>query len=240
VTARINRGMALAAGLGTRMGALRQRLPKPLVEVAGRSLLDRVLDRFAEAGVTEAVVNTHYKGEMIAEHLGVRRDPRIEISHEADLLETGGGVANALMSLGPGPFFVANSDALWTDGPVPALARLAAAWDEARMDALLLLHPAAAVPGYDRQGDYFLEPSGRARRRRADETAPLLFAGVQVLHPRLFAGEPVAKYSLVRLYDKAEAAGRLYGLEHDGAWYHVGTPESIAETEARLAVPSGS
>lgn len=239
MSARITRGMVLAAGLGTRMGALRQRLPKPLVEVAGRSLLDRVLDRFAAAGVTEAVVNIHYKGEMIAEHLGGRSAPRIETSPEAELLETGGGVANALDRLGPGPFFVANADALWTDGPVPTLARLAAAWDDARMDALLLLYPATA-PGYGRQGDYFLEASGRARRRRQEAKAPLLFAGVQVLHPRLFAGEPVAKYSLVRLYDKAEAAGRLYGIEHDGGWFHVGTPESIAETEARLAALSGS
>lgn len=227
--------MVLAAGLGLRMRPLTEKTPKPLVDVAGRTLLDRVLDHFVTAGIANAVVNTHYKGEMIARHLMDRTAPAIELSHEDDLLETGGGVRNALPLLGDGPFVVANSDALWFDGPTNALARLAYYWDDAAMDALLLVYPTVGAVGYAGSGDFFLDPDGPLRRRGEQEITPFLFTGVQMLHPRLFEGAPDAKFSLNVLYDRASAAGRLFGIRHDGLWFHVGTPEHLARAEAELA-----
>ena len=232
---RVETAMVLAAGLGKRMRPLTGKKPKPLVELAGRTLLDRALDRLEEAGVTRIVVNSHYKGAMIAKHLAGRGD--IVLSPEKELLETGGGVKAALPHLGKKPFFVVNSDAVWRDGPAPALARLAAQWDGKAMDALLLLVPTPAVPGANisDRGDYHMEPDGLARRRAEGEVAPFLFGGIQILHPRLLEGAPDGAFSLNILYDKAEAAGRLYAMRHDGDWYHVGTPAELAETEAELA-----
>lgn len=231
----VRRAMVLAAGLGKRMRPLTDRIPKPLVEVAGRTLLDRALDHFQAFGIGTAVVNLHHKGDQVVEHLKSRRRPEIVFSQEDVLLETGGGVAKALGALGESPFFVANSDALWLDGSTPALARLAAAWAEDDMDVLLLLHAAAGAIGYDGPGDYFLDPAGRLRRRGGDEAAPFVFTGVQLLHPRLFADGPRGKFSLSVLYDRAQAAGRLFGLRHDGFWSHVGTPEALGQVEAALA-----
>lgn len=226
--------MVLAAGLGTRLRPLTLNLPKPLVEVGGRALLDHAIDRLALAGVAEVVVNAHYRGAMIAAHLARRDHPRITISEEAELLDTGGGVRQALPLLGEA-FFVVNSDILWMDGREPALARLAAAFDPEQTDAVLLLQPTVGAVGYDGTGDYFLDPFGRPRRRREREVAPYLFAGVQLLHRRLFHGVDERVFSLVSLYDRAEAAGRLGAIAHDGEWYHVGTPEGLAATRARLA-----
>lgn len=233
MTAPIRRGMALAAGLGLRMRPITERMPKPLVPVGGRTMLDRVLDHFDAYGLEQIVVNTHYKGEMIRDHLASRRD--ILLSHEELLLETGGGVRKALPHLGPDAFFVANSDILWTDGPRPALTRLAEAWDGTRMDALLLLQPTATAYGYDGAGDFSLGGDGRPRRRRDGETTPFLFAGVQILHPRLFADSPEGKFSLNVVYDRALAQGRLSAIVHDGAWYHVGTPAALDEVNGLLA-----
>ncbi len=224
--------MVLAAGLGLRMRPITLTTPKPMVEVAGRGMLDRALDHLTAAGVERLVVNTHWLGDKIRAHLAARAD--ITIVHEPDLLETGGGVANALPLLGEAPFYVVNADIVWTDGPVPALARLAGAWDDALMDALLLTQPTATAVGYDGAGDFFLAADGRLRRRTGDEVSPLLFSGVQILHPRLFEGAPSGKFSLNLLYDRALAAGRLFGLVHDGGWYHVGTPEALPEVEALL------
>jgi len=218
----ITSAMVLAAGLGTRMRPLTDDRPKPLIALAGRTLIDRVLDHLQAAGVTRIVVNIHYKGEMIAAHLAGR--PGIVLSPEETRLETGGGVRNALPHLGDGPFFVVNSDAVWLDGPSPILARMMRCWDDASMNALLLLQRTAAIRGDVGQGDYFLDSEGRARRRQESRVAPYLFAGVQILHPRLFADAPDGAFSLNLLYDRAEAAGRLHGLVHDGEWYHVGTP----------------
>lgn len=229
-----DRGMVLAAGLGLRMRPITETIPKPLIEVAGRTLLDRVLDHFAAAGIVRAVVNTHYLGGMIAGHLKGRSAPKIELSHEDDLLETGGGVKKALPLLGEGPFFVANSDALWIDGPQNALGRLAALWDDTALDGLLLLHPTVSGVGYDGAGDFFLDPAGMLRRRGEGEIAPFLFAGVQILHPRLFDDAPDGRFSLNVLYDRAIAAGRLHGVRHDGLWYHVGTPSHLAQADAAL------
>lgn len=230
----VTSGMVLAAGLGLRMRPITERMPKPLVMVAGRCLLDRALDHYADAGLARAVVNTHYLGEQIAAHVAKRTQPAIVLSHEPALLETGGGVLNALPLLGPAPFFVTNSDALWLNGPVPALTRLARAWNGAIMDALLLLSVIPGTLGYEGRGDFTMDGLGRLRRRAERGIAPFLFTGVQILHPRLFEGEAPGKWSLNRVYDKALAAERLYGLRHDGAWYHVGDPAGLAAVEARL------
>ncbi len=226
--------MVLAAGLGKRMRPLTDDLPKPLVVLAGRTLLDRALDRLAAAGVGQIVVNSHYRADMIAAHLAGRAD--ITLSPEEVLLETGGGVQAALPHLGTGPFFVVNSDAVWRDGPTPALERLAGHWNDETMDALLLMVPTPAIAGgtVNDKGDYHLEPDGRARRRGEGDIAPFLFGGIQVLHPRLFEGAPDGPFSLNVLYDRAEAAGRLHGMRHDGDWYHVGTPGDLAVAEAEL------
>ena len=230
-----DKAMVLAAGLGTRMRPHSGALPKPLVEVGGRSLIDRALDRLQAAGVATVAVNTHYMAAQIEAHLARRKAPRIVISHEPELLETGGGVLNALPDLVPGPFYVLNCDAVWTEGSRPALARLAAAWDDRVMDALLLLHPTERVGGYDGTGDYFLDPDSRPRRRGAGKVAPFLFAGVQMLHRRLFHHAPDGRFSLNLLYDRAQAAGRLSAIVHDGDWFHVGTAGGVKLAARALA-----
>jgi MurNAc alpha-1-phosphate uridylyltransferase len=230
--------MVLAAGKGLRLRPITLSRPKPLVEVAGQAMLDGVLDRLVEAGVAEAVVNTHHLGHMIEGHLMSRKAPRIRISREETLLETGGGVKKALPLLGSRPFYAINGDVIWRDGKTPALRRLAEAWDEEAMDVLLLLQPTASAIGYEGKGDFVMDQLGWLRRRREGEVAPLLFAGLQILRHSLFADTPDGPFSLNLLYDRALAAGRLHGLRHDGAWYHVGTPEDLARVEAALA-PGG-
>ncbi len=233
----IGSAMILAAGLGTRMRPLTDKRPKPLVTLAGRTLLDWAFDRLQAVGIGHVVVNTHYRAEMIQAHLDGRDG--IVLSHEEERLETGGGVRRALPRLGAGPFFVINSDAVWLDARQPALARLAAAWRDARMDALLLLQPVDRAHGYAGRGDYHRAADGTLRRRGTAGTAPYLFAGVQILHPRLFDGAPDGPFSLNLLYDRAQKAGRLFGLAHDGEWFHVGTPEDLARTEAALVRRAG-
>jgi N-acetyl-alpha-D-muramate 1-phosphate uridylyltransferase len=225
--------MVLAAGLGTRMRPITDRIPKPLVALGGKALLDHAIDRLAEAGVPRLVVNVHYKAEMIASHLEGRRHPVIALSVEDELLETGGGILKALPLLDD-VFYVVNSDVFWLDGKVPALQRLAAAWDAQRLDALLLLQRTTTALGYEGVGDFIVDPLGGVRRRREREVAPHLFAGVQIAHRRLFTGEKPGKFSINRLWDRALAAGRLAAIVHDGEWYHVGTPDGLAATRARL------
>jgi MurNAc alpha-1-phosphate uridylyltransferase len=222
------------------MRPLTDKLPKPLVEVAGEAMLDTILDRLQAQGITKVVVNLHYLGAMIEAHLAGRRSPSIVFSPEDDLLETGGGVAKALPLLGEAPFFVLNGDVCWLDGRTPALTRLAAAWDETEMDALLLLHPTCSAFGYAGIGDYLMDPVGRLKRRQERQIAPFIHAGIQILHPRLFAGVPAGSFSLNRLYDKAQEAGRLWGLRHDGEWYHVGTPGELRAVEDALHHLAGS
>jgi MurNAc alpha-1-phosphate uridylyltransferase len=224
--------MVLAAGLGLRMRPITLTLPKPLVPVAGRTMLDRVLDHLDQTGADLKVVNLHWLGETIRSHLDGQ--PDIVFSDEKELLETGGGVAKALPLLGADPFFVCNADIIWTDAGEPALSRLARAFDPARMDGLLLLSPVATAFGYEGRGDFHLGADGRLTRRKPDETTPFLFAGVQILHPRLFDFHPGGAFSLNLLYDKAIAAGRLFGVVHEGGWYHVGTPAALSEAEALL------
>ena len=227
--------MVLAAGLGLRMRPLTLTLPKPLLEIAGRTMLDRVLDHLDAVGCAHKVVNLHWLGETVRRHLAGRAD--IAFSEEPDLLETGGGVAQALPLLGSGPFYVCNADIVWRDGPYSALARLADSFDPVRMDGLLLLQPVEKAFGYEGLGDFHLSDSGRLSRRRPQERAPLLFSGVQILHPRLFADSPKGAFSLNLLYDRAMAAGRLFGLIHDGGWYHIGTPQALADAAPLLAAP---
>jgi len=234
VTAPLRSGMVLAAGLGMRMRPLTETVPKPLVELNGRTLLDHAIDRLARAGVERVVVNVHYKAEMVTAQLARRSQPMIEISREAELLDTGGGVAHALPLLDEA-FFVLNSDAFWLDGEDSTLPRLSRAFDRERMDAVLVLQETATAVGYEGCGDYFLDTSGRPQRRGERETAPYLFAGIQALHRRLFDGMSDRVFSLVRLFDRAERSGRLQAIVHTGKWYHVGTLDGLAMTRLSLA-----
>lgn len=230
------RAMVLAAGRGERMRPITDTMPKPLVKVGGQAMLDQVLDRLAAAGVERAVVNVHYLADQIERHLATRQQPQIVISDErAELLDTGGGVVKALGELGREPFFHVNSDTLWIDGVKPNLTRLAEAFDAGRMDALLLLAPAAGSIGYGGRGDFNMEPDGQLKRRTEQEVAPYVYAGAAVLSPTLFVGAPTGPFSLTRLFDRAEAAGRLHGLRLEGVWMHVGTPDAIALAEAAIA-----
>jgi N-acetyl-alpha-D-muramate 1-phosphate uridylyltransferase len=231
----IERAMVLAAGLGKRMRPLTDTVPKPLVQVAGKALIDHVLDKLAEAGVTQAVVNVHYHAGQIEAHLKGRTRPRIVISDERDeILDTGGGVVKGLPHLGSAPFFHMNSDTLWIEGVTPNLSRLAAQFDPARMDILLLLASTASSIGYEGRGDFAMAPDGRLARRGEREVAPFVYAGAAVLAPAIFADAPEGAFSLNRLFDRAAQAGRLYGLRLEGTWMHVGTPLAIQAAEAAI------
>lgn len=229
--------MILAAGLGTRMRPLTEKTPKPLIDVSGRSMLARVFDHLDRTNVIRRVVNIHWLGDLIVRSLKDRADVVFSDESEA-LLETGGGVRRALPLLGHDPFYVLNADIVWTDGAEASLVRLARFFDPERMDALLLLEPLDRAFGYDGKGDFFQEEDGRLRRRASDEIAPFLFAGAQILHPRLFEGAPDGAFSLNLLYDKAAASGRLFGLAHDGDWYHIGDPAALFAAE-KLIAPFG-
>jgi N-acetyl-alpha-D-muramate 1-phosphate uridylyltransferase len=232
----VTRAMVLAAGLGKRMRPITATVPKPLVEVAGRALLDHALDRAAESGITHAVVNVHYLPDLVEAHL-VRREaaPAITISDERDrLLETGGGVRRALAHLGDAPFMVFNSDSFWLEGPRPNLGRLVGAWDPDAMDILLLVAPAATSLGYEGLGDFRMEADGRLLRRAEREVVPFIYAGVAILKPGLFADTPEGAFSLNLLFDRAIARGRLHGVRLDGQWLHVGTPQGLKDAEERV------
>lgn len=240
MTAGPRRAIVLSAGLGLRMRPITEHLPKPLVAVAGRTLLDRCLDRLSAADVDQVVVNTFHLAEQIERHLATRTRPRIVISRESELLDTGGGVAKALPHLRPGPFYAVNSDALWLDGTQDTLRRLAETWRDDAMDALLLLQIVERAVGYEGPGDFSLAPDGRLSRRSEGGHAPFLYVGVQILSPRLFGRARVAKFSLNRLYDQAAAAGRLFGLVHEGAFFHVGTPEALESAEDAIVGLAGA
>jgi len=230
----INTLMILAAGRGKRMLHLTDDKPKPLVSVLGRTLLDRVVDHATDYGIQNLVVNTCYKGEMIEEALTKRQDIKPVFSREEEALETGGGVLNALPYLlpsGKDGFFVANADPLWVDRTSPVFKQLEQKWDPEKMDILIALIPKEHAFGAVHGGDYFME-SGLPRRKHKEETsAPYLFTGIQILHPRIFNGVPPGVFSLVKLYDKAQNEGRLQAVIYDGDWYHVGTPEALKQTE---------
>jgi N-acetyl-alpha-D-muramate 1-phosphate uridylyltransferase len=232
-----SKAMVLAAGFGVRMRPLTDRMPKPLVRVAGRALLDHVLDKLGDAGVSEAVVNVHYLPDQIIEHTAGRTRPRVIISDERDqVLGTGGGVVKALPLLGASPFFHVNADTLWIDGVRPNLARLAETFDPRRMDILLLMAPTTSSIGYGGRGDYGMLADGALRKRREHQVVPFVYAGAAIISPSLFDNAPAGEFSLTKLFDRANEQERLFGLRLDGVWMHVGTPDAVgAAEEAFLA-----
>ncbi len=230
--------MVMAAGLGKRMRPLTATRPKPLVEVAGKPLIDHVFDRLRGAGVRRAVVNVHYLADALEAHVSHRvKDIEVVVSDERRrLMETGGGLVQARGLLGDAPFLCVNSDNLWIDGPIDAIRQLAAAWDDAAMDALLLLVPLARAHCHRGQGDFHLDPFGRiVGRRKPGRLAPFVFTGVQILSPRVIRDWPEGPFSTNLFWERAIEAGRAWGLVHQGLWFDVGSPPAIAATEAVLA-----
>jgi len=226
------KAMVLAAGLGVRMRPLTDKMPKPLVRVAGQPLLDHVLDKLGNAGVSEAVVNVHYLPDQIIEHTRARSRPCVIISDERDqVLGTGGAVVKALPLLGNAPFFHVNADTMWIDGVRPNLARLAEAFDPERMDILLLMAPTTSSIGYGGRGDYSMLPDGALRKRRELQVVPFVYAGAAIMSPSLFAETPAGEFSLTKIFDRANEQERLFGLRLDGVWMHVGTPDAIQAAE---------
>jgi MurNAc alpha-1-phosphate uridylyltransferase len=231
----IDTAMILGAGLGTRMRPLTDMVPKPLVRLGGRALIDHALDRLEEAGITRVVVNVHYLADQLEAHLKGRKSPQILISDErGKLLDTGGGVVNALPLIGDRPFLIHNADTAWIEGIGGSLSRLIGAWDGERMDGLMLLALAATSIGYDGHGDFNMDSAGVLTRRSERQEAPFVFAGASIAHPRMFKGAPKGAFSLNKVWDRAIAARRLYGSRLDGVWMHVGTPDALAEAEQRL------
>ncbi len=227
--------MVLAAGLGTRMRPLTNDRPKPLVEVAGKPLIDHALDRLGEAGVARAVVNVHHFGDAVEVHVRDRQVPAISISDERDqLLETGGGLIRA-QGLLPDPFFCVNSDNVWLDGPTDAFHQLSAAWDAERMDALLLVVGHARASNCRGKGDFHMDGRGRLSRRRSGRIAPFIFTGIQLIAKRLLREAPHGAFSTNVLWTRAIEEGRLYGTAFLGEWFEVGDPQAIPPTEAALA-----
>ncbi|GGB47312.1 mannose-1-phosphate guanylyltransferase [Roseibium aquae] len=231
---RPKRAMILAAGRGKRMRPLTATTPKPLIEVNGRSLIHHGLDRLAAAGVEVCVVNVHYLADLVEVHVRRRQDIDILISDErAELLDTGGGIKKALPLLGGDPFFQLNADtSYWIEGVKPNLEHLVDAWDENRMDALLLVAETVKAVGYDSgRGDFDMAKDGSLTRRRERNVAPFAYAGAAILHPRLFEDAPEGAFSMNLLFDRAIESGRLFGVQMEGVWLHIGTPEAIREAE---------
>lgn len=236
---KITRAMIMGAGLGTRMRPLTDDRPKPMVTVAGRTLIDHAIDRLIAAGVTRVVVNLHYKAAMLQAHLSKRRDVEIVYSDETErLLDTGGGVVKAMPHFGGEPFFVVNSDSIWVEGGAPPLSAMQKLWDAGRMDALLLLAEMETAMGYEGSGDFVLEADGKVARAKGRIEQPYAYPGVQIVHPRLFDGAPAGAFSTNVIWDRAIAAGRLTGCVLDGVWIHVGTPEARGDAEEYLAALS--
>jgi MurNAc alpha-1-phosphate uridylyltransferase len=230
-----HKAMVLAAGLGLRMRPLTETKPKPLVSVAGKPLLDHVLDRLADAGVSEAIINVHYLPDQIIAHTATRERPHVIISDERnEVLGTGGGVVKALPLLGAEPFFHVNSDTMWIEGVRSNLPRLADAFDPARMDILLLMAPTANSIGYSGQGDYAMLADGSLRKRREHQVVPFVYAGAAIIAPAIFDGAPHGEFSLTKMFDKANEQDRLFGLRLDGVWMHVGTPDAVTAAEEAL------
>lgn len=241
MTQPVTTAMVLAAGLGTRMRPLTDAVPKPLVRLKGKPLLDHVLDRLAAGGITRAVVNVHYLPELIEAHLARRARPSITISDERGvLLDTGGGVAKALPLIGDAPFLIHNSDSVWVEGVGSNIQRLIRTFDAARMDSLLLLALGADSIGYEGHGDFVMAPDGALTRRGERSEAPFVFAGVSIAHPRLFEDAPEAPFSLNALWDRAMARGRLFGLRLEGTWMHIGTPQAVEDAERWIDRAAGA
>ena len=216
--------MILAAGLGLRMRPITNTIPKPLIPIKGKTMLQRAYEHLKTIDAAPIVVNVHYLPEQIVAHVA-KLDPEICISHEEDLLETAGGIKKALPLLGEGAFFTLNGDTVWTGSE--SLKAMEHTWDPSQMDALLLLVPKENAHGYEGNGDFFLEPDGHLRRPQKDESAPYVYMGVQLTHAGLFEGSPEGSFSLNVLWNKALEKGRLHGLIHQGEWFHISTPEDL-------------
>lgn len=230
------RAMVLAAGLGTRMRPLTNHIPKPLVKVRGKPLIDHVIDRLAGAGVGLVVVNVHHHAALMREHLAKRRDVEIRVSDESErVLGSGGGIFKALPLFDGEPFFVHNADSIWVEGYGHALARMIARWNSEDMDALLLAAPLVNAIGYEGPGDFLMDADGRLSRVPEQRLSPFAFPGVQIIHPRFFDGCSGGDFSINPLWDRTIARGRLYGMRLEGVWMHVGTPDALAQTEEFLA-----
>ncbi len=232
----IETAMVMAAGLGKRMRPLTATTPKPLIQVSGRALLDHVLDRLRDAGVTKAIVNVHYLADAVEAHLARRSgDIAITVSDErAELLETGGGIVKALSLIDADPFFVLNSDVLWVDGPSDTLRLMASAWDDEKMDALLLLVPQARAHCHGGRGDFHMDGVGRITRRGRGKIAPFVYSGIQLVSKRLFEDAPEGPFSTNVLWDRAIEQGRVFGTVHQGLWFDIGTPPAIKRAETLL------
>jgi N-acetyl-alpha-D-muramate 1-phosphate uridylyltransferase len=229
--------MVMAAGKGTRMRPLTATRPKPLIEVAGTTLLDHVLDHLRIAGVGRVVVNVHYFADALEAHLKSRAgDLEVVVSDERDhLLETGGGLMKAKPLLRDDPFLCVNTDNIWVDGPVDGIRLLASHWDDDRMDALMLLVPLARANNHHGRGDFHMDPWGRLSRRKPGRVAPYVWTGIQMLSQRLLKDPPGDAFSTNIFWDRAIAEGRCFGVVHQGLWFDVGTPPAIRKTEAMLA-----
>ena len=223
----ITQAMILAAGEGRRLRPLTDHTPKPLIQVGGKVMLDYALDQLAAVGVMRCVVNTYHLADQVQEHVKGRTNPEVIISHETTLLDTGGGIMKALPHFEGEPFFVLNADIWWRDTDHSSLTQLNQFWDSSQMDALLLLVPVENAIGYTGGGDYFLTPEGKAQYRKDQSTAPYIFSGIRIIHPRLLAGQEVRPFSIVPLFHQAENQGRLYGLVYNGDWGDIGTLESL-------------
>lgn len=233
--------IVLSAGLGTRMRPLTDLVPKPLVRVNGRALIDHALDRIGEAGIGRAVVNVHYMADKITAHVANRTSPAVIVSDERDaLLDTGGGVVRALPKLGADPFVIHNADSTWLEGVGSNMARLCDAWDDERMDFLLLMALASGSVGYDGRGDFNMASDGALVRRREREMSPFAFTGVSIAHPRAFKNAPKGAFSLNKLWDRAIDENRLFGVRMDGVWMHIGTPDAVTAAERLIAQPYGN
>ncbi|MEY4707448.1 MAG: hypothetical protein RJB58_1171 [Pseudomonadota bacterium] len=236
---KVTRAMIMGAGLGTRMRPLTNDRPKPMVTVAGRTLIDHAIDRLIAAGVSRIVVNVHYKADILRAHLDKRRDVEIVYSDEIEtLLDTGGGVVKAMPHFGGEPFFVINSDSIWAEGGTPALPAMQRLWDARTMDGLLLLAEMETAMGYEGSGDFVLEADGKVARAKGRSEQPYAYPGVQIVHPRLFDGAPEGAFSTNIMWDRAITAGRLHGMVLDGVWIHVGTPQARDEAENYLTALS--
>jgi len=233
--AKITRAMILAAGLGTRMRPLTDTIPKPLVRVHGRTLIDHSLDRLEAAGVEEVVVNVHYRADQMEAHLKTRKHPRIIISDErAQLMDTGGGAWKALPHFKDEPFFYLNSDSIWREGTRDALQDMLSRWDPTRMDALMLLASSVRSTGYDGPGDFMMDQAGHLLPRPEKRVAPFVWAGVQIIQPAAYESCPKGPFSVWWVWKRAIDAGRLYGIRLDGLWMHVGSPDGLKAAEAAL------
>ena len=227
--------MILAAGLGTRMRPITDTLPKALVKVCDKTLLDHGLDALDNSGIDRVVVNVHHHADMVEQHLKKSRQNILISDERKKLLNSGGGIANALDKLGDQAFFILNADSFWLEGCKPNLSRLQDTWNSDEMDILMLLSSMTTAVGYENAGDFYMDGEGRLSRREEGQTAPFAYVGAAIIHPRIFADAPEGAFNLNILFDQAIEAGRLFGIRMEGLWLHVGTPQAIEEAEEAIA-----